>query len=88
MQGMFDRKKPNTEAIKNLKLLITKKYNLPESTILSVAELSCHEPGCPPIETVITARATDKSMRNWKVSKPINEINKIDIDKLFHDTNQ
>ena len=82
MVGMFDRKSKNPEALRNLKSLFIKKYNLHESTILSVAELSCHEPGCPPIETVITARAVDGSVKNWKLHKSIVEIKKIDIDKL------
>ena len=56
MKGMFNRKKPDPNIIRDLKQLVLKKFNLPESTILSIAELSCHEPGCPPTETVITAR--------------------------------
>ena len=36
----------------------------------------------PPIETVITARAVDGSVKNWKLHKSIVEIKKIDIDKL------
>ena len=51
---MFNRKTQNVEKIRNLKHLISKKYKLPENTIISIAELSCHEPDCPPIETVIT----------------------------------
>ena len=82
MAGMFDRKVTNPKALRNLKSLFIEKYNLQESTILSVAELSCHEPGCPPIETVITAREVDGSMKNWKVHKSIGEIKKVDIDKL------
>ena len=50
MAGMFDRKVTNPQALRNLKSLFIEKYNLDESTILSIAELSCHEPGCPPIE--------------------------------------
>ena len=56
---MFNRKTQNVEKIRNLKNLISKKYKLSENTIISIAELSCHEPDCPPIETVITARNDD-----------------------------
>ena len=49
--------------IRKLKIQISKKYQLPESTIISIAELACHEPGCPPIETIITFRAEDGSMK-------------------------
>ena len=82
MAGMFDRKVTNPQALRNLKSLFIEKYNLDESTILSIAELSCHEPGCPPIETVITTRKVDGSMKNWKIHKSIGEIKKVDIDKL------
>ena len=71
---MFNRKTQNVEKIRNLKHLISKKYKLSENTIISIAELSCHEPDCPPIETVITARNEDGSMKNWRVTKSIEEI--------------
>ena len=47
---MFNKKKPNAETIRNLKLVFSKKHQIPEKSILSMAELSCHEPNCPPIE--------------------------------------
>ena len=73
--------------IRKLKIQISKKYQLPESTIISVAELACHEPDCPPIETVITARAEDGSMQNWRVGKSIDKIEESDLSRLekhFH----
>ena len=84
---MFNKKKLNAELIRKLKIQISKKYQLPESTIISVAELACHEPGCPPIETIITARAEDGSMQNWRVGKSIDEIEESDLNQLekqFH----
>ena len=82
MAGMFDRKVTNPEALRNLKSLFIEKYNLQESTILSVAELSCHEPGCPPTETIITAHAEDNSRRDWRINKPISEISEKDISAI------
>ena len=79
---MFNKKKPNVEAIRNLKNLFTKKFKLTESTILNVAELNCHEPGCPPTETVITARTKDKITNIWRIHKPIEEILESDINLL------
>ncbi len=52
-----------------------------------MAELSCHEPNCPPIETIITERAEDGKVRNWRIAKPINEIQEIDIDNLNEEHN-
>ena len=79
---MFNRKTQNIEKIRNLKLLISNKYELSDNTIISIAELSCHEPDCPPIETVITVRYENGSMKNWRVAKPISEVEETDIYKL------
>ena len=83
---MFNRKTQNVEKIRNLKQLISKKYKLSENTIISIAELSCYEPDCPPIETVITARNEDGSMKNWRVAKSIEEIQESDINNLTNHT--
>ena len=79
---MFNRKTQNIEKIRNLKLLISNKYKLSDNTIISIAELSCHEPDCPPIETVITVRYENGSMKNWRVAKPISEVKETDIYEL------
>ena len=84
---MFNKKKPNAETIRNLKLVFSKKHQIPERSILSMAELSCHEPNCPPIETIITERAEDGKVRNWRIAKPINEIKEIDIENLNEEHN-
>ena len=79
---MFNKKKPNLETIQDLKNYFIKKYEIPESTILSIAELNCHEPDCPPTETVVTARSIDGSTKNWKIHKPIDEISENDVNDL------
>ena len=82
MIGMFDKKNANPEIIRNLKNKITQKLNLPENTMLSIAELNCHKPDCPPYETIITVHAVDESVINWRIAKPINEIKDIDLANL------
>ena len=82
MSGMFDRKNASPELIRDLKNKITEKFKLPESTILSIAELNCHEPDCPPKETVITANAIDGKSKTWKIAKSIDEISYFDIKNL------
>lgn len=79
---MFNRKKSNVEKIRNLKLLISEKYKLPDTAIISIAELTCHEPNCPPLETVITVRFEKGLTKNWRVAKPINEIEESNINDL------
>ena len=50
--------------------------------MLSIAELNCHEPNCPPKETVITTRAMNGSVESWRIAKSINEIDLEDLEKL------
>jgi len=83
MNDMFNKKKANPENIRYLKETISKELKLPETTILSIAELSCHEPGCPPKETVITANAINGKSKTWKIEKSIDAIDNFDIENLF-----
>ena len=85
MNDMFNKKKANPVNIRYLKEAISKELKLPETTILSIAELSCHEPGCPPKETVITANALDGTSKTWKIAKSIDTIDNFDIESLFKD---
>ena len=80
--GMFDRKNTNPEVVRNLKNKITDKLKLPKSTMLSIAELNCHEPNCPPKETIITTRAMNGSVESWRIAKSITDINLDDLEIL------
>ena len=82
MQGMFNRKRPDANVLRDLKKIVAKQFKLPDDTILSVAELNCHEPGCPPTETVITALSPDGTTTDWRVAKPVADIQETDINKL------
>ena len=84
---MFNKKKPNVENIRKLKIIISEKYNIPENSTLSIAELACHEPNCPPIETIITERNENGKVRNWRIAKPINDIQETDINNLNNSEN-
>ena len=84
---MFNKKKPNVENIRNLKLIISEKYNIPENSTLSIAELACHEPNCPPIETIITERTVDGKLKNWRIAKSINDIREVDFENLEQEHN-
>ena len=82
MQNLFNRICPDRDAVRRIKELISEGFGLPETTTLAVAELRCHEPGCLPIETVITARRTDGSVLDWRIVKPIKDITSEDVESL------
>ena len=82
MQNLFDRTRPDGASVRRIKELISEGFSLPETTTLAVAELRCHEPGCPPVETVITARHIDGLVQDWRISKPIKDITSKDVEAL------
>ena len=83
MPGMFYRKLPDGIAVRRTKALVSDGLQLTETTLLSVMELNCHEPGCPPNETVITARYPDGSMRDWRIANPVSQIEDEDVKAEF-----
>ena len=80
---MFDNKKTNPEIIRNLKIVFTEKFYISEDSTISVAELRCHEPNCPPVETVFTVRTSDGLVKDWRISKSASEIEIKDIELLY-----
>ena len=82
MQNLFDRKRPDGAKVRGIKDLFITYFDFPETTVLTVAELRCHDEGCPPIETVITARHSDGSIPDWRLTKPVDKIEKKDIESL------
>ena len=53
MINLFNNSKPNSEAIKRIKATFSEHFAVLETTTLSVAELNCHEPGCPPLKQLL-----------------------------------
>ena len=58
---------------------VTECLSLTEADLVSVAELACHEPGCPPVETVVTVHESDGQRRQWHVHKSLSEVEKADV---------
>ena len=82
MKNLFDRRRPNGAKVREIKDLVINYFGFPETTVLTAAELRCHDDSCPPVETVITARHSDSSTQDWRLTKPIDEIAKKDIESL------
>ena len=79
MISLFDRSKPSRESIKRVKEAVSDCFRIPETTTLAVAELNCHEPDCPPVETVITGHKEDGTIETWRIAKRIDDIEDRDI---------
>jgi len=53
-----------------------------ETPAVLVTELACHEPGCPPIETVIVLIG-GKGSRTWKIPRPAAELSAADVSDVL-----
>jgi hypothetical protein len=53
-------------------------FDLPDDAVVSVNELACHVPGCPPKETVVLMMFADQTVQ-VSIHKSMLEINKEDI---------
>jgi len=49
---------------------------------VSVAELACHEPGCPDFETVVTVMKQDKRRFVLRFPAPVLEVSEVDVTGL------
>lgn len=82
MKTLFSRSKAPPGRASLIKGWIKERFGLSDADLVSVAELACHEPGCPPIETVVTAHGADGQRRTWRLHKPVAEITVADVEAL------
>lgn len=69
--------KANPEQIQKIKRWTAQALELDPAIPISINQLQCHEPGCPPIETVIVLMSSPP--QQYKIHKPISDITETDI---------
>ncbi len=79
---MLGRPKRDVALIRQVKDWACQCLPISAEATVSVMELECREPGCPPLETVVAAMETGKETRQWKFHKPMTEITLADIAEL------
>jgi hypothetical protein len=57
---LVGRPRPDAEAVARLKGWVAALMSLSEADHIAIAELACHEPGCPDLETVVTVTRADR----------------------------
>lgn len=73
--GLFDSSAANkisATQLQQLKAWIYETLSLDESVPVSVSQLTCTEPGCPPLETVIAVMT--QPPQTYKIHQPAVEI--------------
>ena len=64
-----------------VKVWVRDAFGLPEASTVMVSELTCTEPGCPPIETVVAILEAGAT-RRFKIHRPLAEVTEADIRAL------
>lgn len=66
-------------AIRRVKTWTAERFSLSDDMTVSVMEVACGLPGCPPLETIVTFWTTSDSRHAFKVFKPIIEVTPQDL---------
>ncbi len=82
LMDLFSRTnlKADPAKVKQVKTWIAEILNLDEQVAISLNQLTCHEPGCPPIETAIVI--VEQPPKQYKIHKSIADIQQSDIYQL------
>ena len=71
---MLGRPKRDASLIRQIKGWAYKCLPISAESTVRVMELECHEPDCPPLETVVAAMEQGKETRQWKFHKPMPDV--------------
>lgn len=62
-----------------VKTWVSEHLDLAENDVVTVAELACHEPDCPPVETLVTLHGSNGLRKTWRLHKSLAELDEKDI---------
>jgi len=69
-----NRSPERREQVERLTAWTRERFQLPSNAVVSVAELACSVPGCPPLETAVMFWAADGAHYHFKVFKPLADV--------------
>lgn len=80
---LFQTSKPKAHSaeITQVKSWVQTVLELDPEIPIFISQLACHEPGCPPIETVIVVMT--QPPQQYKLHKEVSAITLVDIQGLF-----
>lgn len=80
MLGLFARRpRPDAEAVARLRGWTHEMMGLGEADHVAIAELACHEPGCPDLETVVTVTLADRRRFVLRFPSPVAGVTEADV---------
>lgn len=78
--NLFTKSIRSDGEIKQIKNWVYQILDIDPEVQISINQLRCHEPNCPPLETVIAIMTTP--VRQYKIHKPVSQITEADIKQI------
>lgn len=66
-------------AVRQIKAWTRERFGLPDDVSVTVSEIACGLPGCPPVETVVTFWTTPETRHVFKAFKPADAVTLDDL---------
>ena len=84
--NLFKQSRPTTNpaATQQIKTWVYDALSLSAEVPISISQLQCHEPGCPPIETVIAVMA--QPTQTYKIHAAAADINQLQVIEALENT--
>ena len=66
-------------AAARVKAWTRERFGLPPEAAISVSQIECALPGCPPLETVVMFWTAEQTRHHFKIFKPLEEVAQEDL---------
>jgi hypothetical protein len=83
MAGLFARRpRPDPLALARVRDWVSALMSLDAADHVAIAELACHEPGCPDLETVVTVTLADRRRFVLRFPAAVAAVTAADVEQL------
>jgi hypothetical protein len=84
--NLFKQQRPTakSEHVQQLKTWTQEILTLPTDVPISISQLQCHEPGCPPVETVIAVMS--QPIQTFKIHGAADDIDREALAQVLSQT--
>ena len=72
-------KAKRSNALRRIKSELCRAAGLPRTTVVSISEVRCSDPGCPDVETMMSVFLEDGRVRRFRVPKALAEVGLDDV---------
>ena len=79
MLAPFTKSPERLRAAERVKQWTRARFGLPQDATVSVSQIACAVPGCPPVETAIMFWSAEQKRHHFKVFKPLQEVVEEDL---------